>query len=77
MSGMGVKMYASNGHGQRDAAIETIKRDLVELQDALDGVRRQSTNVLQRQIGAQPFHSIAIAFAAGFVFSRYIAHKLF
>jgi len=70
-------MYASNGHGQRDAAIETIKRDLVELQEALDGVRRRSTNVLQRQIHAQPFQSVAIAFAAGFVFSRYVAHKLF
>lgn len=70
-------MYASNGHGQRDIAIETIKRDLVELQDALDAVRRRSTNVVQRQILAQPFQSIAIAFAAGFVFSRYLAHKLF
>lgn len=70
-------MYGSNGHGQRDAAIETIKRDLVELQDALDGVRRRSTNVLHRQIRDQPFQSIAIAFAAGFVFSRFLAHKLF
>jgi len=77
MSGTGVTMYASNGHGQRDVAIETIKRDLVELQDALDAVRRQSTNVLQRQIHDQPFQSVAIAFAAGFVFSRYLAHKLF
>lgn len=70
-------MYASNGHGRRDVAIETIKRDLVELQDALDAVRRRSSNVLQRQIHAQPFQSVAIAFAAGFVFSRYVAHKLF
>ena len=77
MSGTGVTMYSSSGNGQRDAAIETIKRDLVELQDALDGVRRQSTNVLQRQIVSQPFQSIAVAFAAGFVFSRYVAHKLF
>lgn len=74
---MGVNMYASNGHGQRDVAIETIKRDLVELQDALDAVRRRSTNVVQRQILAQPFQSVAIAFAAGFVVSRYLAHRLF
>jgi ElaB/YqjD/DUF883 family membrane-anchored ribosome-binding protein len=77
MSAMGVNMYASNGHGQRDVAIETIKRDLVELQDALDAVRRRSTNVVQRQILAQPFQSVAIAFAAGFVVSRYLAHRLF
>lgn len=70
-------MYASNGHAQRDSAIETIKRDLVELQDALDSVRRRSTNVVQRQIHDQPFQSVAIAFAAGFVFSRFVAHKLF
>ena len=77
MSGTGVTMYASNGRAQRDVAIETIKRDLVELQDALDAVRRRSTNVLQLHILAQPFQSIAIAFAAGFIFSRYVAHKLF
>lgn len=70
-------MQSSNGHGQRDIAIETIKRDLVELQSALDAVRRQSTNALQRQIHAQPFQSVAIAFAAGFAASRYLAHKLF
>jgi hypothetical protein len=70
-------MYASNGHAQRGVAIETIKRDLVELQEALDSVRRRSASVLQRQILAQPFQSIALAFAAGFVFSRYVARKLF
>lgn len=70
-------MLGSNGQGQRDIAIETIKRDLAELQDALDAVRRRSTNVVQRQIHDQPFQSVAIAFAAGFVFSRYLAHKLF
>ena len=74
---MGDIMDASNAHGRREIEIETIKRDLVELQDALDAVRRRSTNVLQRHILAQPFQSIAIAFAAGFVFSRYVAHKLF
>jgi hypothetical protein len=70
-------MYASNGHAQRDVAIETIKRDLTELQDALYAVRRRSTHVVQRQILAQPFRSVAIAFAAGFAVSRYLAHKLF
>lgn len=70
-------MHASNGHAQRDVAIETIKRDLVELQEALDAVRRRSTNVLQRQIHAQPFQSVGIAFAVGFIVSRYLAHKLF
>lgn len=70
-------MYASNGHAQRAETIETIKHDLVELQEALDGVRRRSTNVLHRQITDQPFQSVAIAFAAGFVVSRYLAHKLF
>jgi ElaB/YqjD/DUF883 family membrane-anchored ribosome-binding protein len=77
MNGTGVTMYASNGRGQRDVAIETIKRDLAELQDALDAVRRRSTSVVQRQILAQPFQSVAIAFAAGFVVSRFLAHKLF
>ncbi|HEY1504598.1 MAG TPA: hypothetical protein VGF92_09885 [Stellaceae bacterium] len=70
-------MQASNGHVQRDVAIETIKHDLAELQDALDGVRRRSTSAVQRQILAQPFQSVAIAFAAGFVVSRFLAHKLF
>jgi ElaB/YqjD/DUF883 family membrane-anchored ribosome-binding protein len=70
-------MSTSNGHAQRDVAIETIKRDLVELQDALDGVRRRSTTAVQRQILAQPFQSVAIAFAAGFIISRFVAHKLF
>ena len=68
---------SANGHVQRDAAIETIKHDLVELQDALDAVRRRSTTTVQRQILAQPFQSVAIAFAAGFVVSRFLAHKLF
>lgn len=68
---------SSNGHAQRDVAIETIKRDLVELQEALDAVRRRSTNTIQRQILAQPFQSVAIAFAAGFVVSRFLARKLF
>jgi ElaB/YqjD/DUF883 family membrane-anchored ribosome-binding protein len=68
---------SSNGHAQRDVAIETIKHDLIELQDALDAVRRRSTNVVQRQILAQPFQSVAVAFAAGFVMSRFLAHKLF
>lgn len=70
-------MESSNGHAQRDVAIETIKRDLVELQDALDAVRRRSANVVQRQIHDQPFQSVAIAFAAGFIVSRLFAHKLF
>jgi ElaB/YqjD/DUF883 family membrane-anchored ribosome-binding protein len=66
-------MNAANGH----VAVETIKQDLAELQSALDGVRRQSTKSLQRQILDQPFQSVAIAFAAGFVFSRILARKLF
>ncbi|HWE71807.1 MAG TPA: hypothetical protein VG328_01495 [Stellaceae bacterium] len=69
-------MSASNGHAQRDVAIETIKQDLAELQGALNGVRRQSANALQQQIHAQPFQSMAIAFAVGFVVSRIVAHKL-
>jgi ElaB/YqjD/DUF883 family membrane-anchored ribosome-binding protein len=63
------------GNGQ--VAIETIKRDLAELQSALEGVRRQSTTAVERHIQAQPFQSMAIAFAAGFVASRLLAHKLF
>jgi ElaB/YqjD/DUF883 family membrane-anchored ribosome-binding protein len=74
---MGVSMDASNGRSQRDVAMETIKQDLLDLQSALDGVRRQSTGALQRQILAQPFQSVAMAFAAGFVISRIVAHKLF
>ncbi len=69
-------MQASNGHA-RDVAMETIKRDLAQLQSALDGVRRRSTNTIQRQILDQPFQSVAIAFAAGFVISRLFARKLF
>jgi ElaB/YqjD/DUF883 family membrane-anchored ribosome-binding protein len=75
-TGMGVSMDASNGRAKRDVAIETIKQDLLDLQGALDGVRRQSAGALQRQVLAQPFQSIAIAFAAGFVISRIVAHKL-
>lgn len=70
-------MDASSGHTQRDVALDTIKNDLVALQRALDGVRRQSTNVIERQILDQPFQSVLVAFAAGFVFSRIMAHKLF
>ncbi len=61
----------------RDDAFATIKHDLVELQSALDSVRRRSTNVIERQILDQPFQSVAVAFAAGFVISRVLAHKLF
>jgi len=60
----------------RDDALDTIKHDLVELQSALDSVRRRSTNVIERQILEQPFQSVAVAFAAGFVVSRILAHKL-
>ncbi|HXE29631.1 MAG TPA: hypothetical protein VN656_14020 [Stellaceae bacterium] len=74
---MGDIMDASNAHGRREIEIETIKRDLVELQDALDAVRRRSANVVQQQIHDQPFQSIALAFAAGFIVSRFLAHKLF
>jgi len=70
-------MDASNGHTQRDVAIETIKHDLAELQGALDAIRRRSTSVVERQIVDQPVQSVAVAFAAGFVVSRYLAHKLF
>jgi ElaB/YqjD/DUF883 family membrane-anchored ribosome-binding protein len=69
-------MNAANGHTQRDVAVDTIKKDLAELQSALDGVRRQSTNAIQRQILDQPFQSVAIAFAVGFVISRIFARKL-
>lgn len=70
-------MMNANGQPQSGVAVETIKRDLAELQSALDGVRRQSTNAIQRQILDQPFQSVAIAFAAGFVISRIFARKLF
>jgi ElaB/YqjD/DUF883 family membrane-anchored ribosome-binding protein len=70
-------MQASNGHAQRDVAMDTIKHDLAELQVALDGVRRRSANTVQQQILQQPFQSVAIAFAAGFVISRIFARKLF
>jgi ElaB/YqjD/DUF883 family membrane-anchored ribosome-binding protein len=70
-------MDASSEHAQRDVALETIKRDLIALQNALGNVRRQSTNVVERQILEQPFQSVAVAFAAGFVFSRLLASRLF
>lgn len=62
---------------RRDNALETIKRDLVELQTALDGLRQQSTNVVERQIVEQPFQSLRIAFLAGFVCSRLLPSRLF
>lgn len=70
-------MDASSMRGQREIALETIKNDLLALQNALDEVRRQSTNVVQRQIVEQPFQSITVAFAAGFVFSRLLGNRLF
>ena len=70
-------MDASSGRTQREVAFDTIKSDLVALQSALDGVRRQSTNAIERQIHDQPFQSVAVAFAAGFVFSRILASRLF
>ena len=70
-------MDTSDGYAQRDVALDTIKRDLVALQNALDNVRRQSTNMVERQILEQPFQSVAVAFAAGFVFSRLLASRLF
>lgn len=70
-------MDASSGKTQRDVALETVKNDLVALQQALDGVRRRSASVVERQILEQPFQSVLVAFAAGFVFSRILAHKLF
>jgi ElaB/YqjD/DUF883 family membrane-anchored ribosome-binding protein len=69
-------MDASSGT-RRDLAIETIKNDLVALQNALDHVRQQSTAVAERQILDQPFQSVAIAFAAGFIVSRLVAHRFF
>ena len=70
-------MDTSSGFSQHNVAIETIKRDLVALQDALGSVRRQSTNAIERQIVEQPFQSVAVAFAAGFIFSRFVASRLF
>jgi ElaB/YqjD/DUF883 family membrane-anchored ribosome-binding protein len=70
-------MSIANGHAQSSVAVETIKKDLSELQSALDGVRRQSTTAIERQILSQPFQSVAVAFAAGFVVSRLFARKLF
>jgi len=61
----------------RDDALETIKRDLVELQSALAGLRQQSTNVMERQIVDQPFQSLVIAFLAGFLCSRLLPSRLF
>jgi hypothetical protein len=70
-------MDASSGHTQRDVDLETVKSDLIALQQALDGFRRRSTSIVERQILEQPFQSVLVAFAAGFVFSRFMAHKLF
>jgi ElaB/YqjD/DUF883 family membrane-anchored ribosome-binding protein len=65
------------GSQRRDASLATIRSDLLELQNALDAIRRQSTTVIERQIVEQPFQSIGIAFAAGFVFSRLLSSRLF
>ncbi len=70
-------MDASSVFGRGDDALDTIKRDLSDLQHALDAVRRQSTNVIERQILEQPFQSVGIAFAAGFIVSRLLGSKLF
>jgi ElaB/YqjD/DUF883 family membrane-anchored ribosome-binding protein len=70
-------MDASSDHAQRDVAIDTIKRDLVALQNALAAMRQQSTNAVERRILEQPFQSVGIAFVAGCIFSRLLAHKLF
>jgi ElaB/YqjD/DUF883 family membrane-anchored ribosome-binding protein len=69
-------MDASSGT-QRDIALETIKSDLVALQSALTHIRRQSANVIERQIFDRPFRSVAAAFAIGFIASRLLAHRLF
>lgn len=62
---------------ERDLALDTIKQDLVQLQSALDQVRRQSANAIERQILEQPFGSVVAAFALGFVVSRLVARRLF
>lgn len=73
---MGIIMDALNGSG-REAALDTIKQDLLELQSALDQVRRQSANAIERQILEQPFGSVIAAFAAGFIVSRLAAWRFF
>lgn len=62
---------------RRDATLDTVKRDLVALLDALDHIRRQSTNVIERQIHEQPFQSVIAAFAVGFIVSRLTARRFF
>ena len=69
-------MDASSGT-QRDVALDTIKRDLTALQSALEHMRQQSVGVAKRQILDQPFGSVAIAFAAGFILSRLVGHRPF
>ena len=69
-------MDASHG-AMRDISIDTVKRDIVALQDALDHVRRQSMNVIERQIVNQPFESVLASFALGFIVSRLVARRLF
>jgi ElaB/YqjD/DUF883 family membrane-anchored ribosome-binding protein len=69
-------MDASSGT-QRDIALDTVKRDLLALQEALDHVRRQSANVIERQILKQPFQSVIAAFAVGFLVSRLAARRFF
>ncbi len=55
----------------------TIKSDVAALKRELDGVRRQSLDVVGRRIGEQPLQSMLVAFAIGFVSSRLLAHRLF
>ncbi|HLI22110.1 MAG TPA: hypothetical protein VKV32_13375 [Stellaceae bacterium] len=63
--------------GLQGEALDKIKQDLVQLQSALDQVRRQSANVIERQILEQPFGSVMAAFALGFVLSRVVAKRIF
>lgn len=71
-----MSMDASSGT-KRDVGLDTVKRDLLALQEALDHVRRQSTNVIERQILEQPFQSVIAAFAVGFIVSRLTARRFF
>jgi hypothetical protein len=59
-----------------DIDLGTIKNDIAALQHELDGFRRQSLNSVEQYVSGQPLQSMIIAFAAGFVVSRLLRHRL-
>ena len=49
----------------RDAALDTVKNDIVALQHEFDVVRQRSVGLVQDRVNAHPLQSVLVAFAAG------------